>query len=163
MCAGSPKDEHVRAEPVLQMAPPHTCLINSSKRTGRAHTTCVSFGNRGDKVLIHPRHPMIPLYCLLLLTCGPSPGGVRGEKPVAAEGRPQPCCFLLPACSLLLAACCTVHARVAPNGYKACDNDSCNQNWQQLLCKAMASLPVTALLSTPHISAWCCAGYMSSC
>ena len=51
MCAGSPKDEHVRAEPVLQMAPPHACLINSNKRTGRAHTTCVSFGNRGDKVL----------------------------------------------------------------------------------------------------------------
>ncbi len=54
MSAGGPKDEHVRAEPVLQMAPPHACLINSNKRTGRAHTTCVSFGNRGDKVLTHP-------------------------------------------------------------------------------------------------------------
>jgi hypothetical protein len=53
MCAGSPKEERVRAEPVLQMAPPHTCLINSNKRAGRAHTTCVSFGNRGDKVLAH--------------------------------------------------------------------------------------------------------------
>lgn len=51
LSTGSPKDEHVRGEPVLQMAPPHTCLINSSKRTGRAHTTCVSFGNRGDKLV----------------------------------------------------------------------------------------------------------------
>ncbi|KAL0048474.1 hypothetical protein WJX82_004068 [Trebouxia sp. C0006] len=51
LSSGSPKDEHVRAEPVLQMAPPHACLINSNKRTGRAHTTCVSFGNRGDKLV----------------------------------------------------------------------------------------------------------------
>ncbi|KAL0042807.1 hypothetical protein WJX79_000477 [Trebouxia sp. C0005] len=51
LSTGTPKDQHVRAEPVLQMAPPHTCLINSNKRTGRAHTTCVSFGNRGDKLV----------------------------------------------------------------------------------------------------------------
>lgn len=51
LSTGSPKDQHVRADPVLQMAPPHTCLVNSNKRAGRPHTTCVSFGRRGDKLL----------------------------------------------------------------------------------------------------------------
>lgn len=59
-----------------------------------------------------------------------------------------------------LAACCSVHARVAPNLCKACG--SCNQSWQQLLCRTLARLPVAALLTTPHISAWWFAGYLSS-
>ena len=45
-----------------------------------------------------PRQPMIPLYCLLLLTRGQSPVGLCGEKPVAAEDWPEPCCLLLCAC-----------------------------------------------------------------
>ncbi len=98
MCAGSPKDEHVRAEPVLQMAPPHACLINSNKRTGRAHTTCVSFGNRGDKVLTHPTSAHDTIVLSVAVGTGQSPGGLCGEKPVAPEGWPQPCCLLLCAC-----------------------------------------------------------------
>lgn len=51
--AGRQKDAHVRAEPLLQMAPPHLCIINANKRAGRAHTTCVSFGSKGDKVCVY--------------------------------------------------------------------------------------------------------------
>ncbi len=38
-------------EPVLKLAPPHLTLGSATSRTpSRMHTTCVAFGNRGDKV-----------------------------------------------------------------------------------------------------------------
>lgn len=92
-----------------------------------------------------PRQPMIPLYCLLLLTHGQNPGGLSAKKAVAAQAWSEPaaCCSLL-----LLAARCSVHATAAPNVCKACDNDSWNQSWQQLLCKAVTRLHLTAMLTT---------------
>lgn len=95
--AGSPKDDHVRADPVLQMAPPHMCLINSSKRTGRAHTTCVNFGQKGDKVNLF-LHTDLVLFLLSLLLQSvkaiiatawpefPRPGNIKRWKEV---GKPM--------------------------------------------------------------------------
>ena len=85
-----------------------------------------------------PRQPMIPLCCLLLFTL------VRVLVGCAVKSQ------LHLKVGHSLAACCSVRATVAPSLCIACNNDSCNQSWQQLACKALARLPVTALLTTPQ-------------
>jgi len=99
-----------------------------------------------------PCQPMVPLYCLLLLTRGQSPVGLCGEKPVAAEDWPEPCCLLLCACQ--------GSAKLVQSVWQLQPKLACGV-WE-LLCRTLARLPVAALLTTPHISAWWFAGYLSS-
>ncbi|CAL8472173.1 g11715 [Coccomyxa elongata] len=51
LCAGPPRNARVDANPMLMLAPPHQCLGDKRRGKTRQHTTGVSFGARGDRVV----------------------------------------------------------------------------------------------------------------